>query len=163
MRLSTISRWAVATIAATGLAACAGRGIVPSSPTAMAPTTAMRPTAIMNEAQPDGALLPLNLKTCATSPPQYQWIFKGACDEFTLKSSGGKFSLGEYKDFTVTGSIGKNTAKTAAKVVLADAIDKKGDVEKYKGKNFPPYKGNGTTILYASAMNQSSETIKPIV
>jgi hypothetical protein len=149
----------VATVATLALAACAGHGIVPSSPTAMAPTTAMAP------AGADGGILPLKgkLKTCAKNPPQYQWIFKGACDEFTLKPGGGAFSLEKYADLTVTGSIGKNTVKGSAKIAIADAVDKKGDIEKFGGKSFPVYKGKGKTIAYASANNQSNQTIKPIV
>jgi hypothetical protein len=149
----------VATIAALALAACASHGIVPSSPTALAPTNAMLP------AEDDGGILPLKgkTKTCPKSPPQYEWIFKGACDAFTLKSGGGKFSLSKYDNITVKGSIGKNTAKGSAKIVIADAVDKKGDIEKFGGKSFPKYKGNGKTIAYASANNQSDQTITPIV
>jgi hypothetical protein len=157
MRLSMVRTSVLATVAATALSACAGHGIVPSSPTAMAPTTGVLP------AGADGRIGPLKVKTCAKDPPQYQWIFKGACDEFTLKPSGGAFSLEKYADITVTGSIGKNTVKGSAKIVIADAIDKKGDIETYKGKSFLAYKGKGTTIAYASANNQSNQTIAPIV
>ncbi len=109
-------------------------------------------------------LLPLHgaTKHCAKNPPQYQWIFKGACDEFTLKPGGGTFSLGRYAGITVKGSIGKNTLNGSAKVAIADAVDKKGDIEKFGGKSFPLYKGKGKTIAYASANNQSDQTIKPI-
>lgn len=100
--------------------------------------------------------------TCATSPPQYQWIFKGSCDQFTLKSTGGSFTLSTYQNITVKGSIGKNTAKGDVKIALADALDKNGDIEKYKGKTFPPYKANGTTVVYAAAVNQTTQVIKPI-
>lgn len=150
---------AIATIAAIALAACAGRGIVPSSPTAMAPTNEMIPGAS------DDGMSPLKTKkkTCAKTPPQYEWVFKGTCDEFILKPGGGDFSLEQYAYITVTGSIGKNTVKGSATIALADAVDKKGDIEAYKGKSFPVYKGKGTTIIYASANNQSNQTIKPIV
>jgi hypothetical protein len=150
MRLSMIPACVVATVAAIALAACAGHGIVPSSPSAVAPTTA------------NLDMSPLALKTCATSPPQYDWIFKGACDAFTLKPTGGKFSLQEYEDITITGSIGKNNVKPSATLDVADARDKKGDIEKYAGMSFPPYKSSGTTVVYAVAINQSKETIKPI-
>lgn len=105
---------------------------------------------------------PLALKTCAKSPPQWMWIFKGACDQFTLKSTGGKFTLGEYESLSVTGSIGYNSAKGSVTVDLADAIDKNGDVLKYKGHTFPPYKGKGTVVVYAVADNQTTQTIKPV-
>ncbi len=159
MRFSMTRTCVVATVAATALAACAGHGMVPSSPTALAPTNVILP------AGDDGGVLPLKgkIKHCATSPPQNQWIFKGACDEFILKPGGGNFSLHEYGLITVKGSIGKNTLKGSAKIAIADAVDKKGDIEKFGGKSFPLYKGNGKTIAYASANNQSSQTIKPIV
>ena len=146
----------VATAAALALAACASHGIVSSSPTAMAPTNAMFRRAT--------TVLPLKgkTKTCAKNPPQYQWIFKGACDGFILKPGGGTFSLGKYANITVKGSIGKNTVKGQAKIAIADAVDKSGDIEKFGGKSFPVYKGKGKTIAYASANNQSNQTITPI-
>jgi hypothetical protein len=150
MRSSIIKAGVVAIAAAIALAACAGHGIVPSSTTGFAPTTL------------GGDMSPLALKTCATSPPQFDWIFKGACDGFTLKSTGGSFSLGEYEDITITGSIGKNTVKGSATVDLADAINKNGDITTYKGKTFPAYKAKGTTVVYAVANNQTTQIIKPI-
>ena len=90
------------------------------------------------------------------------WIFKGACQQFTLKNTGGKFALGAYDNVTVTGSIGYNNAKGSVSIYLSDAIDKNGDVLKWKGKTFPPYKGNGTTVVYAVADNQTTQTIKGI-
>ncbi len=105
---------------------------------------------------------PLALKTCAKTPPQWMWIFKGACVQFTLKNTGGKFTLGEYQSISVTGSIGYNNAKGSVAIDLADAIDKNGDVLKWKGKTFPVYKAKGTTVVYAVADNQTSQTIKPI-
>jgi len=148
MRLSMIRAASVATVAAIALAACAGRGIVPSSPDGQ---TAMAPDAVS----------PLKLTTCATSPPQYDWIFQGACDGFTLKSTGGSFSLATYEDITVKGSIGENTAKGSVSVYIADAIDKS-DIKSYKGKAFPPYKGSGTTFIYATVANQTTQVIKPV-
>lgn len=139
----------IAAVSAIALAACAGRGIVPSSNDAAAP---MSP----------GGLWPLASSGCATSPPQYEWIFKGSCDKFTLKSTGGSFSLATYEDLTVKGSIGKNTAKGSVTVYIADAIDKNGDIEANKGKKFPAYKANGTTVIYAAVSNQSSQLIKPV-
>jgi hypothetical protein len=180
MRLSVIRAFAIATVATMALAACANQnGMVPSSPSAMAPTTAQAPATAQRDtsaddadaqdaatplgaALPDAAMSPLALKTCATSPPQYEWIFKGACQIFSMTSSGAHFSLGEYQSITVKGLIGKNTAKGSVKIALADAIDKKGDIEADKGKAFPAYKANGTTYVYASAVNQSTQVIKPV-
>jgi hypothetical protein len=141
--------WAGAFAAgATALAACGGHGVVPTS---SADSSAF-----------GSASSPLKASTCATSPPQYGWIFKGSCDEFKLTSKGGSFSLAAYSNITVTGSIGKNTAKGTVTVALADAVDKKGDIEKYKSESFPPYKAKGTTVVYAAANNQGTQTIKPV-
>ncbi len=186
MRSPTVKAGVVATVAAIALAACANQGgMMPSSPSEMAPpapanaaaeaapTTVKSPadstgsadstdTADADQAQTgDNAMLPLALKTCATTPPQYEWILKGACETFTLKPAGSDFSLGEYQDITVKGLIGKNNVKGTAKVALVDAIDKNGDILKNKGAAFPEYKANGTTYVYAAAVNQSTQTIKP--
>jgi hypothetical protein len=134
--------------AAIVLAACSSHGMMPSS-SGLAPTS--------------NGVVPLAASTpCPTSPPQYDWIFQGSCDEFTLKSTGGSFKLPAYDNITLTGSIGKNTAKGSVKVILADATDKSGDIEKYNGTSFPAYKAKGTTVLYAVADNQSTQTIKPV-
>jgi hypothetical protein len=147
---------AFASVAAIALAACGGHGVVPQG-SSFAPTSA---NGVAPMAGDDAG--PLALATCATSPPQYMWIFKGACEKFTLKSTGGKFALGAYANISVTGSIGYNNAKSSATVYLSDAVDKNGDVLKNKGKAFPPYKGQGTTIVYAVADNQSTQVIKPL-
>ncbi|MBV9719659.1 MAG: hypothetical protein JOZ77_10085 [Candidatus Eremiobacteraeota bacterium] len=137
--------------AASVLAACGGHGVVPASQTGSAPMT---PVTFGDEKS--------HSTTCAKSPPQYWWIFAGSCDAFKLSPTGGSFSLAKYDDLTVTGSIGKNTVKGSATIDLADAVDKNGDIGKYKGQAFPPYKANGTTIVYATANNQTTQTIKPI-
>jgi hypothetical protein len=147
MRLSMV-RTGIFSAGALALAACSGNAVVPMSQNA--------PTSTLSD-----AASPLG-STCATSPPQYLWIFKGSCDQFTLKPAGAAFSLAEYQDITVTGTIGKNTVKGTAKIALADAINKNGDIEKDNGKAFPAYKAKGTTIVYAAAVNQSTQTIKPI-
>jgi hypothetical protein len=143
-------RSGVITAAAIALAACAGHGVVPSASSGFSPMSS------------GVAMSPLALKTCDKTPPQYEWIFKGACDEFSLKPTGGSFTLGAYDSITLKGLIGKNTVKGSATVALADAADKNGDIEKYKGATFPSYKAKGTTILYAVASNQTTQTIKPI-
>jgi hypothetical protein len=139
----------LATAAAVALAACAGHGIVPSSPSGL-------------DQSASGAFVQSAVTTCAKSPPQYEWIFKGSCEQFVLKPTGSTFSLAEYDSITIKGSIGKNNTKTTANIDLADATDTNGDIETYKGKAFPKYKGEGTTFVYAVAVNQSSQVIKPI-
>ncbi len=151
MRSTMIRAGVAAVAAAVALAACASHGIVPSS--------AGMPD---QSASAMSAMQPLALYTCAKSPPQYFWIFKGACDKLTLKPTGATFSLGEYDSITIKGSIGKNTTKGTATVYLADATDAGGDITTYKGTAFPKYKAKGTTFVYAVAINQSTQTIKPL-
>jgi hypothetical protein len=147
MRLSLIRSSAVATVAAIALAACANlSGMTPSSPTAAA------------GAQNTLGISHL-LTTCATSPPQYEWIFKGACDESRLEPSGGHFRLSQYQGISVKEFIGANALKRPAKLALADAIDENGDVERYKGMSFPRYIGEGTTYVYLTTTNRSTQTI----
>jgi hypothetical protein len=184
MRLSTLRACIVTTVALT-LAACSGMGMPSSTggsvgqPPVAAPAQQAEPGAPMQQDEtsaptPDGApvsvakgalpdlLQPLAVTTCATSPPQYQWIFKGACEKITLKPSGATFSLQKWHNITVTGSIGANNVKPSATVYLADATDSKGDIETYKGKAFDKYNAEGTTIVYAVAVNQSKTAIKPV-
>jgi hypothetical protein len=182
MRLSLIRPFAIAAVATTALAACANQSsMLPSSPSAIAPTTAQAPATAQDDASVDDASaqdaarpqdaasrgsadVSLHaLKTCATSPPQYEWIFKGACQIFSVTSLGGRFRLGEYQGITVKGFIGRNTAKGTVQIALANANDKNGDIKTYEGKSFPPYKANGITYFYASATNQSTQVVKPIM
>jgi hypothetical protein len=156
MKSLGLSRFALAMGAAAALlAGCGG-----SQPPIGAPGNSLR---LPLPSLDDTGTSPLALKTCATTPPQYGWIFKGACQKFDLTSTGAHFSLGEYQGLTVKGLIGKNTAKGTVKIALADAIDKNGDIETYKGKSFRKFKENGTTYFYASAVNQSTQVIKPIM
>lgn len=157
MRLSQISASAIVAGAVFALAACGGHGVVPPSSAPLAPS-AMTQTSPLAFGDDVSQLL----TTCAKSPPQYQWIFKGACDTFTLKPSGGSFTLAKYESISVTGLIGKNSLKASVKVAIADAIDKNGDIKKSGGKAFPAYKASGTTIVYAAVNNQSKDVIKPI-
>jgi hypothetical protein len=141
----------VATTAALALAACAGHGVVPAS-------------SGLDQSVPSGVglLQPLALTTCDTTPPQYDWIFKGACEKITLKPTGASFSLQEYDNITVKGSIGKNNTKGTATIYLADATDTNGDITDYKGASFEKYKAEGKTFIYAVAVNQSDQVIKPV-
>jgi hypothetical protein len=147
----------VATAAAAALTACAGHGIVPSSQTGLNPVTSDTSQMTSDAGQNQLAVI-----TCAKSPPQYGWIFKGACTHFSLKPTGTSFKLQEYQDITVRGSIGANDVKGSAIIYLADAVDK-GDIQNFAGKKFPPYKAKGTTFVYAAADNQTSQAIKPKV
>jgi hypothetical protein len=153
MRLSMIRAAAVCTASVLALAACAGHGIVPPSQSALAPSNAIDST------MQDDGLSPL-VTTCSTSPPQYQWILKGACTKITLKPTGGSFALGKYQNITVKGSIGANSLKGPATVYLVDATDK-GDIANWKGGAFPKYKAKGTTFVYAAAVNQGKIPIVP--
>ena len=172
MRLSIVRAGVLSTVAGLALAACAGQnaavppsessnGVAPFVNGAVAPGVNGDVTpGVVGDVTP-GVID--DVTTCATSPPQYLWIFKGACDaKITVKPTGGTFKLGTYDDITVSGSIGENNVKGSAIVALADATDTNGDVEKYKGSAFPPYRGRGKTFVYASAVNQSSQIIKPI-
>jgi hypothetical protein len=174
----------VTTIALT-LAACSGMGMPSSTggsvgqPPVAAPAQQVEPGAPMHQDDTSapssdgapvslatGALARLSqplVTTCATSPPQYQWIFKGACEKITLKSTGATFSLQEWHNITVKGSIGANNLKAATTVYLADATDTDSDIEAYKGEAFDKYKAEGTTIIYAVAINQGNSIIKPVV
>jgi hypothetical protein len=186
MRQSML-RACIVTAVALALAACSGMGMPGSSsgsvepPSAGAPVQQVQPGAPMQQRDDDAAtpddtdapvslatskalapLSPAAVTTCATSPPQYQWIFKGACEKITLKSTGGSFSLQTWDDITVKGSIGGNNLKTTATVYIADATDTGGDIGTYKGKAFDKYKGEGTTFIYAVAVNQGTTDIKPV-
>jgi hypothetical protein len=154
-------RWALSScVAAAFLAGCGG-----SQPPIAAPGHSLR---LPLPSLDDNGTSPLALRTCATRPPQHEWILKGACQAFDLTSTGGHFRLGEYQSITVKGSIGKNTARGTVKFALADAIDKNGDIEPYKGKAFPRYEANpkyyehNITYVYAAAVNESTQVIKPI-
>lgn len=148
MRLSLIRVSAIATVAVVALAACANQNGMP-------PSSSPASTGVQNTL----GILPA-LTICATKPPQYEWIFKGACDEFTLESSGGHFNLTDYRGISVKGFIGGNTLKAPAKIAFADAIDENRDVEKFQDARFPRYKGRGTTYVYLTTINQSNRTIK---
>jgi hypothetical protein len=155
MRFSLFRSGVICAASALALAACAGRGIVPTSQAPLAPSNGLNTLS-------QGDLLSPDLTTCATKPPQSQWVMKGACTKITLKPSGSNFALGQYMNLTVTGSIGANTLKSPVPVYIVDATDK-GDIENWKNVPFPKYKAAGTTIAYAAAINQSSTKVIPKV
>lgn len=153
MRFSLFRSGVICAASALALAACAGRGIVPTSQSPLAPSNGLDTLSQDNLLSPD-------LTTCAKVPPQGQWVMKGACTHISLKPAGANFSLGEYMNLTVTGIIGANTLKSPVTVYIVDATDK-GDIASWKGSAFPKYKGDGTTIAYAAAINQSSTKVVP--
>jgi hypothetical protein len=154
MRFSLIRAGVVCAASTLALAACGGHGVVPSSQSPFGPQGAAAPIAQGDALSPDA------VTKCDTSPPQYQWVFEGACAKIILKPSGGKFSLQKFNSITITGSIGDNNVKGQAVVYLADATGK-GDIKLNKGKSFPKYNAKGTTFVYAVAVNQSNTNILP--
>jgi hypothetical protein len=143
-----LQRYAFTICVAALLEGCGGSPLI-GAPGAM-PQTAL-----------DASMMRLAIPTCAKSPPQYQWIFRGACDRHvTLHSRGGFFGLAGYDSITVIGAIGRNTAKTTATLTIADATDTYDDVVKWEGKAFPKFIGRGKTVFYAVAINQSGQVIK---
>lgn len=155
MRFSLFRSGVLCVASALALAACAGHGIVPTSQAPLAPSNGL------DTLSQDGLLSP-DVTTCASKPPQGQWVMKGACTSITLKPTGANFSLQKYMDITVTGSIGANNVKGSATVYLADATGN-GDILNWKKAVFPKYKAAGTTFVYAAAINQSSSPIIPKV
>ena len=153
MRFTLFRSGAICAASALALAACAGRGIVPASQAPLGPSNGLDTVSQDNLLSPD-------LTTCATKPPQAQWIMKGACTKISLKPTGSNFSLQQYMDLTVTGSIGANTLKKPVTVYIVDATDK-GDIEDWNKAAFPKYAGKGTIVAYAAAINQSSTKVVP--
>jgi hypothetical protein len=150
MRLSILRAVTIAAGAAIALAACSSGGTVPPS------SAAYNPMALNNA----NALLPLALKKCDTSPPQYEWILEGACTDVALKPAGSSFTLAKYEDISIKGVIGKNNLTSTQHVYIADALDKK-DIKAYKGVAFPKDTSHKDVLFYAVAVNQSKDTIVP--
>lgn len=154
MSSSTIRAKVITTLASVALAACSGQQSGPSLPLAGVPFASSGKSASFSK---------MGLETCATSPPQYEWIFEGACDEMALTPQGGLFTLSDYQSISVVGQVGYNSLKRSARVYIVDAIDD-GDIEQYGSVPFPPYiPGKGTTFLYAAAINQGHKPIRPVV
>jgi hypothetical protein len=154
MRLSIFRAGAIVALGALALAACSSSGTVPSSP------TAYNPMALNNPMLPLGK--PSKLTKCATTPPQYLWVFEGACAKVDLAPSGASFSLAAYKGITVKGTLGKNNLKLKTPVYIADATGDK-NIKTYKGLAFPALDVKGAkVVLYASVTNQGKDVIKPI-
>jgi hypothetical protein len=142
--------------AALGL--CVAAALLADCGTLQAPISA---PGVIPQSALGGSMMQHAPATCTKSPPQYWWIFGGACDRHvTLQSNGGRFGLAEYDAITVEGEIGHNTAKGTATITIADATDTNGDVAKWNGKAFPKYVGRGKTFLYAVAINESNQVIR---
>lgn len=144
----------VAVAAAIALAACGGHGLVPSQsagPDSLAPTSAFHPA--------------------ATSPCDIKglWYFKGTCLPGELAASGGTFKLAKYNGVTVITTLGKNSVKGKAPMILADATKPDTDVTgKYKNKLFPPYSQktcakqvtcSGAAVVYLEVINGTKSQI----
>lgn len=135
MRFSFVRTGIVATAAAIALAACGGRGIVPSQ-----------------SAAPDLSLVPQAANPCYTSAVQPAWIFKGSCKITKLPPGGTKIALAAYKGMTETVTLPKNTGKDGA-FVLVDAVGG-ADITKYKTLAMPKLPSTvGKSALYVEAVN----------
>ncbi len=155
MRFTLFRSGVICAASALALAACGGHGIVPTSQAPLGPSNGVDTLSQDNLLSPD-------VTSCATKPPQGEWVMKGACTKISLKPTGAHFALAKYMHLTVTGSIGANSLKKPATVYVADATDK-GDIETWKGAAFPKYVAKGTTIAYAGAINQGTVPIVPKV
>jgi len=101
-------------------------------------------------------------RKCATSPPQHEWIFEGACQKIFLSADGGSFDLHEYQNITILGTIGATDANKRTRFYVVDALDN-GDIKEYNSQPFPPYvESSGTTVLYVAAINQSRFAVEPV-
>jgi hypothetical protein len=148
MELATIRSRIIGTISITALAACGGGGGAP-------PYQGLYPAATSRVSQ---HVKDNDVNTCATSPPQYYWIFEGACQAIEINSGGANYSLDEYRYRTVSGSIGKNSLSGTVQFDVVDAVGN-GDIEHYNGMDFPhfsPY-SSGNTVIYVAVINQSKQ------
>lgn len=99
------------------------------------------------------------VNTCASAAVQPAWVFKGACQSGNIGPKGTHISLGAYRGFTVTGSIGKTDLNAKSPFVVVEATGKH-DVEKYHHKAFPRYSARGsTTLLYLEVVNGGTKPI----
>jgi hypothetical protein len=153
MEPSTVRSALIGTVVAAALAACGGSGGTPQYQ-GLNPVSTSRSLEHIKHS---------NFDTCATSPPQYQWIFEGACQAIEITSSGAPFSLDSYYYKTVTGSIGHNDEAGTVQFNIVDAVNND-DIEHYDGMAFPHFTTyeSGTTIMYVAVINQSNHNIKPV-
>jgi len=103
-----------------------------------------------------------SLVRCPTKPPQYDFIFEGACVETIINPSGGSFELQRYKFISLAGQVGTTNVRKPTEVYVVDAVDD-GDIKQYQKEPFPAYTPqNGTTFLYAVAINEGHTSIEPV-
>lgn len=117
--------------------------------------------------QPNNPLgKPGSIYTCASNPPQNEWIFKGNCQPVSLSPSGGSFDLGTYNGISVKGQFGQNDLNGAANIYVVDAVGHgSGDIKPWNGKDFPNFQHTGsqspeTGVIYVEFMNSSNKKIK---
>jgi hypothetical protein len=127
-----------AAAAALLLAACAGRGMVPSG-TAFAPSA----PAAKGKATPS---------PCKKT--QQPWIFGGACGTVTLATTGGTASMKAYKGYTLKAKF-TSGAPNGTVLVVRDATGKGDATGTVGGKAFPQFTYSGLKpLLYLKAHNQ---------
>lgn len=139
MSLSTIRSSAAAIAIAVALAACGGRGVIPSQ----------------SGAPDSNAFTAMSSNPCYTKAVQPAWIFKGSCVIGKLPAKGKTFKLAPYKGVTVSVTLPANDAKGNPTFVLVDAIGGKvKDIKPYKKKPFPLIPASsGKSVIYIEAVN----------
>jgi hypothetical protein len=82
---------------------------------------------------------------------QNEWRFNGPCSEAESVHNDWKARLPLYQGFVLeTSLIGSRDPGNNA-VTFRDAV--KDDIEKFRGRNFPPYRGPGTVLIYEKISN----------
>ena len=109
------------------------------------------------------ARVPTPVTTCATSPPQYQWIFKGACEKLMLKSTGANVQPANVRghhrnrlDRT------NNTSRAPQRSTSPTQPTTAATPKRRRAKPSPNIQPQGTSFIYAVAVNQSTQAIKPV-
>jgi len=150
MRFSFIRTSAAVVVASIALAACGGRGVVPTS----------------SVPGMTGNVAPAAASPCAYA--KLPWYFKGACVATTLTSKGGTVKLPAYKNITASITLGANTASGKVNFIVGDATGHKDITPLAVTKAFPKYSQTtcsskngcpGTPIFYLEAANGSKATI----
>jgi hypothetical protein len=139
MRFS-LSVSTAAAAAALLLAACAGRGVVPSAGSYAPPLAGVDAKKTTNP--------------CTAT--QTAWVFGGACGTVKLLPTGGTGSLPSFLKITVSATFPKGTQKSGTVLVVRDA-GPANVTGKINGQTFPPYNKFGqlalTPYLYLKATN----------
>ena len=148
MRFSLTRLAAASTVAAALLlAACAGRGVVPSA-NSFGPGMA------------DGNKLPAPKKTSSPcTKTQQPWIFAGACGTVTLTDVGGQTaSMPKYAGLAVKAKFSASNAKPNTVLVVRDATGKHDVTGNLKGKTMPAFAPNSKfkPLIYMKVHNQGA-------